>query len=133
MIKQKDKICKGCESMTRIFAHGFCTSCYKKNNPIQIKKTPIKSSSKPIAKRSKREEERLKKYYVLREQYLKEHPTCEVCKIAPATEIHHKKKRISENLYLHFLAVDRSCHSRIENNPEWAIEMGYSINHLQKN
>lgn len=91
-----------------------------------------RAARKKIAWQSESYKERIRKYKALREEYLKEHPFCEVCNAHPATEIHHKKKRHGENLFQHFLAVDRECHRLIEENPKWAYEHGYSIPHLKK-
>lgn len=91
-----------------------------------------RAARKKIAWTSLAYKERMKKYKLLREEYLKEHFLCEVCNLHPATEIHHKKKRHGENLFKHFLAVDRQCHRRIEEDPKWAYEQGYSIPHLKQ-
>lgn len=49
-----------------------------------------------------------------------------------ATEVHHMKGRegalLNDTKY--WLAVSREGHIRIENNPEWAKEMGYSLSRL---
>lgn len=49
-----------------------------------------------------------------------------------ATEVHHMKGRIGDLLtdVKYFLAVSKEGHRRIEENPEWAKEMGYSLNRL---
>jgi hypothetical protein len=91
-----------------------------------------RKARKKIAWQSDIYKDRMRKYKELREIYLKEHEFCEVCKIKPATEIHHIEKRVGDNLFKHFLAVDRDCHMKIEENPEWAYAQGYSRSHLKK-
>jgi hypothetical protein len=50
-----------------------------------------------------------------------------------ATDVHHKKGRIGDNMLdtTHWLAVCRSCHNWIENNPEESKELGFSTNRLE--
>lgn len=64
--------------------------------------------------------------------YITEHPLCEACGSWPSCEIHHMKGRIGDNLTntKFFLAVCRLCHIKIENNPAWAREQGYSLSRL---
>jgi hypothetical protein len=49
-----------------------------------------------------------------------------------ATEIHHMKGRMGKLLIdeRYFLAVSREGHIKIGDNPEWAMEMGYSLSRL---
>lgn len=76
-------------------------------------------------------DEELKIYYVLSADYLKDHPMCECCKKAFATEIHHKKGRgIWLNIVKYFLAVCRLCHDKIEEHPDWAKQNNYSLSRL---
>jgi hypothetical protein len=96
-------------------------------------KTPNLKSLKPIKKVSdKRKIENLK-YSVLRIEFLgkKENRICPITG-KETTEIHHKRGRIGI-LFLEtkfWLAVSREGHVKIENNPEWAKEHGYSFNRL---
>jgi len=123
-IRQKKKKCKECGNDVYLFSHGMCKKCYSIKNPPQIKKSRI--SKKP----SESLRQRLKKYKLLKIQYLATHPICEVCLIKHSQDIHHKAGRIGDNLFQHFLAVCRPCHNRIEENPEWAYENNYSISRL---
>ena len=98
-----------------------------------MRKTPLKRSTKPLkrtplARVSTAQQKRLLAYYCERKTYLEQHPTCEVCKQSPATEIHHKAGRGSKTADPSmFLAVDRECHRRIHDNPSWARENGFLI------
>lgn len=135
------KTCTKCNNPR--FSKGLCLQHYKieYKEKFQLKKTPIKQApikpikSKPytISKVSKKGLERQKKYQELRLEYLREHPICEVCKIALATEIHHRKKRHGDNMFKYFLSVCHHDHVKIENNPTWAFENGYSIPINNKN
>jgi hypothetical protein len=75
--------------------------------------------------------ELLKRYSDLRIGFLKTHPICEVDGCGDATDVHHKKGRGKYLLDVEtWLAVSRSCHQKIEENPEWAKENGYSLSRL---
>lgn len=128
MIKRKLKACALCGEPSYLFAKGLCKECWAKMYGKGINR----AARKKIAWQSDTYKARMKKYRELRETYLAEHPHCEVCGTKAATEIHHKKKRTGNNLFRHFLAVDRECHRQIEENPQWAYEKGYSIPHLKK-
>ena len=82
---------------------------------------------KPIPKQSNKEKERLQKYYILRDEYLKNHPLCEVCNKEKSTQIHHRKGRLGNNLFNYFLAICDEDHKKVEMNPEWAYENNYSL------
>lgn len=88
-----------------------------------------------IPKISKKESARLRKYSVVRKEYLAEHPFCEVkgCR-ERATENHHKRGKIGSLLCdkRYFFATCSDHHRFIEVHPEWAKENGYSENRLSK-
>ena len=50
-----------------------------------------------------------------------------------AEEVHHKRGRIGDLLLdeTHWLAVSRKGHVKIEMNPRWAKEMGFSESRLK--
>lgn len=112
-----------------------CKLCLAKKPQRATKK------QKPIRKVSAKQEKLDKKYSILRVEFLSlpENQICPVTKL-PATEVHHVKGRKGyaddwareNNIPLiidvrFFLAVSRLGHDKIENNPEWARENGYSI------
>ncbi|WP_448596759.1 hypothetical protein [Thermoleptolyngbya sp.] len=78
--------------------------------------------------RSAKREKQYESYRLAREEYLKNHPNCQVrgCKRL-ACDIHHKAKRDGERLtdQKHWMAVCRECHAYIGNNPAWAYQQGY--------
>jgi len=86
-----------------------------------MKKTPLRKVSKKRA-------EELKEYKKLREELLTPSVTCEVCLTRKATQIHHKKRRgkymLDQSTYLPCCA---ECHRKIEDNPKWARDCGYSL------
>lgn len=96
----------------------------------QIKKVNAKFNQQPIRKVSIERGKENKAYMTLREVFLKD----KICPITgqPATEVHHKKGRIGKLLcdVKYWLAVSREGHIKIENNPEWAKEQGYSLSRL---
>lgn len=95
--------------------------------PEPKEKKPGRSKIKPRSdKRAKQEKE----YRTLCEVFLKG----KICPITgePATEVHHKKGRIGKLLtdVRFFLGVTRKGHKYIEEHPEWAKKMGYSLDRL---
>lgn len=75
-------------------------------------------------------------YSVNRKIYLNrpENRWCPVFPSKRAIEVHHKKGRIG-SLYLderYWLAVSDQGHKKIELNPKWAKEKGYSLSRLAK-
>lgn len=88
-----------------------------------------KKTQKRIRQVSKKRGRENGQYLVLRKVFLENHPICQVDKCKnPATTIHHKKGRIGKLLcdIRHFLAACVDCHQKIELEPEWAKENGYS-------
>lgn len=75
-------------------------------------------------------------YNELRRLFLNR-PENQICPITkqPTTDVHHRKGRVG-SLYLdtrYWLAVSREGHQKIEANPEWAYEMGYSLKRIENN
>lgn len=121
----ESKIKKPCRSnlclKVGIFENGICPKC-----TALIQRSA--KARKPIKKVSKKRELQLKEYNHLRKEFLKVNNVCPVTG-KKATEIHHKKGRIGNLLcdVTNFLAVSREGHIKIELNPEWAKEKGYSL------
>lgn len=112
----------------------MCQSCYWSDNKKKNegKQKTIKEF-KPIPKISQKRKIENAKYIVLRIEFLekKENSICPVTG-EKTTEIHHKKGRVG-SLFLNtkfWLGVSRKGHLKIENNPEWAKENGFSENRL---
>ena len=74
-------------------------------------------------------------YKILRDEYMADHPVCEVkgC-MHPSEDNHHKAgktgKLFTDKRY--FLAVCRYCHGEIHNNPNKAYKDGYSVTRTDK-
>lgn len=90
------------------------------------KGTTVKAIRRRTLKRAKQERE-----------YLKQRPTFlegKTCPVTgwPATQVHHMKGRIGDLLLdqRFWLAVSHEGHEKIENNPVWAKEQGYSMNRI---
>ena len=81
---------------------------------------------------SKARQADLKIYAVARDQYLKDNPMCERCKIERSDQIHHKKGKVGSMLYnkTYFMAVCFECHRYIEDNPNESKQKGWSLNRL---
>jgi len=88
---------------------------------------------KYINRVSKKRAKENREYLKVRKVFLESLIYCQVkgCKEL-ATEVHHKKGRIGKLLtdISYFLGVCRECHSKIELEPLWAKENGYSLNRL---
>ena len=87
----------------------------------------------PIKKVSDKRKTENKDYTKVRKVFLESLIFCQVkgCK-GLATEVHHKKGRIGKLLtdISYFLGVCRECHNKIELEPKWGKENGYSLNRL---
>lgn len=115
-----------------VFGKKLCLYHYKKEFPkkFQIKRKPMKigGSTNKIKKTSDKQKNRLKKYYKLREIYLKEHSFCEFPECnSKEIEIHHKKGRTGENLFKHFMSVCRYHHMYIHECGQEAYEKEWLI------
>ena len=134
LIKAKEGVCVCCERKRLIYSRKMCQSCYWSDNKKKNegKQKTIKEF-KPIPKISQKRKIENAKYIVLRIEFLgkKENSICPVTG-EKTTEIHHKKGRVG-SLFLNtkfWLGVSRKGHLKIENNPEWAKENGFSENRL---
>jgi hypothetical protein len=101
-------------------------------NPQPKPEPKAKAKPKKIKPRSDKRAKEEKEYHTLCEVFLRG----KICPVTgePATEVHHKKGRIGKLLtdVRFFLGVSRKGHKKIEENPEWAKEMGYSLDRLSK-
>jgi len=131
-----EEICNHCYQVKQCEEVGKYYLCsehkeLKQYQPKVKKKARIKPRSD---KRAGQEKE----YKVVRKEFLEENPLCKVCLDIDnpikreATDVHHPFGRIGTLLTdkKHFLAVCRDHHTKIENNPVWAKEMGYSGSRL---
>lgn len=87
-----------------------------------LKRTALKRSQKPIRRVSKRRAKQLRVYSVVCAEYKAAHPICEKCREKPTDDVHHKAGRIGEKLNdkTQFIAVCRTCHDEIHQNPNKA-------------
>ena len=88
---------------------------------------------KRINQKSKKRIDQEKIYTQLRKAFLnkKENKICPITK-KPTTDIHHKKGRIGDLLLdtKYWVALSREGHKKVEENPLWAKENGYSLSRL---
>lgn len=126
MIKRKKKVCTECGNEDYIFSKGRCKPCAQKSY------SKPKSKKKWIAPISKGQADRLAVYRKKKDRFMKANPNCKVCGKNEIT-LHHMKGRIGDNLIDEstFLAVCFECHRKIEENPKWAKDNGYSKDRLQ--
>ena len=73
-----------------------------------------------------------RQYSDIRRQFLRENRMCQTECGLRANQIHHMKGRIGDLLIdtRYFFAVCHECHEKIELNPAWAKEKGFSIDRL---
>lgn len=121
MINRKKKICVSCNTEQYIFSKGKCNTCYLKDKKYSL------SSFSPINKENKKTKERREKYKAIAKALLEKNPNCEICKVALATDIHHKENRLGDNLYNNLMCLCRNCHQDLHLRPKWAKENGYLI------
>lgn len=136
-MKKKKKHCDGCNSDQFIWKNEggkkFCKTCWScHSGNVKLKPT---AKRKRIPPRSEKRIIADKRYSKLRKAFLEEKPMCEAhlsgCAGA-SSQVHHKAGRVG-HLYLDvtkWLAVCHSCHVWIENHPEEAKELGFSLNRL---
>lgn len=114
-----------------------CATCGKQFNQYRTTEKYCSwscSKKKRIKPRSDKRVEQEKEYLIVRAEYLRNYAKCEVCEVAESTETHHICGRIGKRLTDKdfFLAVCRSCHQKIELNPDWARQKGYILNRFNK-
>ena len=144
MIKQKIGSCSDCgDGKTKPITAGRCqfhykkyraeVNAWKKKARDEMNEFLDKKSPKPIPKVSAKRKKEQKEYTIKRLQFLSQ-PENFRCPVTGerATEIHHKKGRTGSNFLdtSTWLAVSRNGHRKIEENPEWAKENGYSENRI---
>lgn len=101
-------------------------------NPLnEVKSSSISNfKRKPIKHISDKQSKLLKEYRIVRDEYMKNHPYCEICG-AKSQDLHHKYGR---GKYLssveYFMAVCRICHTRVHDNSEESYKKGYLIRKL---
>jgi hypothetical protein len=88
-----------------------------------------------IARRTKEGQKEDRLYSGMRLKFLEEHPVCQCgadgC-TGVATEIHHRRGRgIWFLIVSTWLAVCHWCHVKIEREPHWAKQNGYSEDRLE--
>jgi hypothetical protein len=100
----------------------------EKKKPQPLKRTPLKQKVVKLKPRTKKRAKQEREYLKKREKYLQNKPSCEIC-LQPATTIHHPAGRIGELLTddTLFIGLCMTCHERVEQNPIWAKEQGYSL------
>lgn len=130
-------MCFGCGNFkeVKLFnASPYCKECEPNPDPKPEKEKKVYKLRPLSKKRNKQNNDYLKK----RREYLLRHKECkpneEGCE-GEANQIHHMKGRegglLTDETY--FLECCNNCHRLIEDNPEWAINMGYSVSRTKTN
>lgn len=127
------KKCKNPDCENKAYSSTVPYCCYACKNKMITPNLKLKSLYKPIAKVSQKRKIENLQYQVLRTEFLskKENRICPITK-QPTTDVHHSKGRVG-SLFLdtrYWIALSREGHKKVEENPEWAKENGYSLNRL---
>jgi hypothetical protein len=130
----KIKPCKTCREQMFIWSNGNCKTCA---NKIKINNTSKKVyNTSAIKKVSTRLQKLNAAYKVLRDQFMKANPICQVrikCSGAKSEDLHHARGRgeyLLDGRY--FKALCRECHRWAEENSEQAKALGISLDRLSK-
>jgi hypothetical protein len=123
------KICKACSN--NVFGGGYC-----KNHQYMRtdKKPPKPKEQKPIKQVSNKQAIKNQQYSKERKLFLAENPLCKAnlpncTKIA--TDVHHKRGRGEFFLKQEtWIGLCRTCHNRVEENPDEAKQLGLSESRL---
>jgi len=135
--KKTHRECKcGCGTVIRYTLNPYATpECRTRDGKSTqtIARSPLPKPTKKINARSKKRKIQELQYSADRIVFLSK-PENRICPVTKqrATEVHHKKGRIGELLLdqRYWLGVSAEGHRQIEENPDWAKEMGYSLNRL---
>lgn len=121
----KECIVEGCHYP--IFGGKLCKFHQWKRTDKKPTKNKPKKRISPI---SENRAKQLAIYRPKRDEYMKNHPVCEVdgCN-NPSNDLHHKNKRNGNRVYdeKYFMAICRSHHTQIDEDTVWARENGYLI------
>lgn len=114
--------------------NGHSASCNREQRKAEKEALKPVKKQKPIKKVSENMGKTLNVYSHEKRIFLIENPNCAVYPNLPSDDVHHKKGRATIELLLdkvYWLPVSRKAHIRIENNPEWAKEKGFSLMRTQ--
>lgn len=106
----------------------------KRGQPLsKAKGCYLMKSRGGLKKVSRKKKEQDDIYYPLRDEFLKQNPTCQCCYQKDATDVHHKAGR--GKFYLRvdtWLSACRPCHTRITDDRTWAESKGFSLTVAQR-
>ena len=125
--------CHNCRDKFEVkyFLQKYCLlkeECIEASNKARDIPKRARDVPKPINKVSDRRKKEELLYSVVRKQYLKDNPNCEICD-SSIVEIHHKNgrngKRIHDTKY--FMTICRGHHIWIHEHPKEAREKGWLV------
>lgn len=105
----------------------FCKLC-------ETRIVPEKGKPQGIKRVSKKRAGELAEYTIKKKKFLEVNPRCAVFPSLRATTIHHKKGRVG-SLFLDerfWLGLSMKAHKWVEENPQEAYKLGYSLLRLEK-
>jgi hypothetical protein len=105
----------------------ICHICSERIKPEKVK-------PQGINKISKKRSNEMAEYAVKRKKFLQENSRCAVYPKLMATQVHHRKGRVG-SLFLDenfWLPVSATGHKWVEEHPEEAYKLGFSLLRLEK-
>ena len=131
-MKRKLSKCIQCGNERHIYSRSMCQPCYWNSRP----KKPITKKPYTIRKRSVKGQKEDREYSKIAKKFKEENPYCkarlEGC-TGLTTDVHHRRGRGKYYLDVStFIPLCRSCHTKIELNPEFAKSSGFSFSRLTK-
>ncbi len=113
---------------------GHTSACNRLQRKAATEAAKPPKQKKPLNKVSDKMAAALVEYHKKRKLFLLEYPDCAVFPGQPATQCHHMKGRATIELLLDenfWLPVSDEGHRKIELNPIWARDKGYSVSRTQ--
>lgn len=100
------------------FCSPQCAKIVSKTNQPRKKIAPISDSMAM----------KLKEYRLVRDEFMRLSPKCQICG-KESTDLHHKNGRIGSNLtdVNTFMALCRKCHREVHDNPKHSRKNGWLI------
>lgn len=101
----------------------------QQSRPREGQQKPLKRNRhmKPVSAKGRTRREA---YKAVRIPFMEAHPICQCCEYRPATQCHHKKRRLGKLLtdVKYFAALCHECHHHIHYvDPDWAYANGWLI------
>lgn len=104
----------------------------EKTSPVKGNALSSKKKVSKIRPLSSKMAKKLAEYRIVRDEFLKDNPTCARCGTTNNLSLHHMIDRVGKNLTdkNNFMTLCIPCHRFVTDNSEYAIKNGYSKSRL---